>query len=137
MLTSAKHEPFLSMGETCLTVAHKFDEKSQIALSSLIRALYELESYAVARLVMKDGKDPTLVLLAPAVEVDLEYLYDVPLPFAEDVRGYQFPPLDRIVTVSGQTLTKHRLLPNEELTDAMSDFVDAMDLSTFDRDDDG
>lgn len=125
------------MGETCLTVARKFDEKSQIALSSLIHALYELSSYAVARLVMKDAKDPQMVLLAPSIETDQECLYDIPLPFAEDVRGYQFPPLDRVVTVSGQTLTKHRLLPNEELTDAMSDFVDAMDLSTFDADDDG
>ena len=125
------------MGETCMTVAHKFDEKSQIALSSLIHALYELETYAVARLIMKDAKDPLLILLAPSIEADRECLHDVPLPFAEDVRGYQFPPLDRVVTVSGQTLTEHRLLPNDELSDAMSDFVDAMDLSTFGTDDDG
>lgn len=126
------------MGETCVTVARKFDEKSQLALSSLIHALYELESYAVARLVVKEKKDPVLVLLAPRIEPDMECLYDVPLPFAEDVRGYQFPPLDQVITVSGQKITtNHRLLPGDELTDAMSDYVDSMDLGTFGTDDDG
>ncbi|KAK1497378.1 Ku70/Ku80 N-terminal alpha/beta domain-containing protein [Colletotrichum cuscutae] len=133
-----KYEPFLNMGETCVTVARKFDEKSQLALSSLIHALYELESYAVARLVVKEKKDPVLVLLAPRIEPDMECLYDVPLPFAEDVRGYQFPPLDKVITVSGQKITtNHRLLPGDELTDAMSDYVDSMDLGTFGTDDDG
>jgi ATP-dependent DNA helicase 2 subunit 2 len=125
------------MGETCMTVARKFDDKSQIALSSLVHALYELSSYAVARIVLKDGKEPLLVLLAPSIEPDLECLYDIPLPFAEDVRTYRFPPLDRVVTVNGQTLTKHRLLPSDELADAMSDYVDAMDLSTAAIGDDG
>ncbi|OBR14163.1 ATP-dependent DNA helicase II subunit 2 [Colletotrichum higginsianum IMI 349063] len=133
-----KYEPFLNMGETCMTVSRKFDEKSQLALSSLIHALYELESYAVARLVVKDKKDPVLVLLAPRIEPDMECLYDVPLPFAEDVRGYQFPPLDRVVTVSGQEITEnHRLLPGDDLTAAMSDYVDSMDLGTFGADEDG
>ncbi|KAK1992921.1 Ku70/Ku80 N-terminal alpha/beta domain-containing protein [Colletotrichum falcatum] len=133
-----KYEPFLNMGETCVTVGRKFDEKSQLALSSLIHALYELESYAVARLVIKDKKDPVLVLLAPHIEPDMECLYDVPLPFAEDVRGYQFPPLDRVITVSGQKITaNHRLLPSDELANAMSDYVDSMDLSNFGADDEG
>lgn len=119
------------MGEVCVTYAKKFDEKSEVAMSSLVWALFEMESYAVARIVTKDGKDPTLVLLAPHMDTDLECLYDVPLPFAEDVRSYQFPPLDKVVTVSGQTLTEHRLLPTDELNEAMSDYVDAMDLSAY------
>ena len=125
------------MGEACVTHAKKFDEKSELALSSLIWALTEVESYAVARIVTKDGKDPTLVLLAPHVEPELECLYDIPLPFAEDIRSYQFPPLDRVITVSGQTLSKHRFLPTEELNEAMSDYVDAMDLSSYGIDDEG
>lgn len=125
------------MGDACVTVARKSDTKSEASLSSLVWALSELESYAVARIVPKDGKDPLLVLLAPGIEPGLECLYDVPLPFAEDVRSYQFPPLDRVITVSGQTLTKHRFLPSDELNDAMSDYVDAMDLSTYGIDDEG
>lgn len=100
-------------------------------------ALIEVESYAVARIVTKDGKDPLLVLLIPHAEPDWECLYDVPLPFAEDIRSYQFPPLDKVVTVSGQTLTKHRFLPSDELNEAMSDYVDSMDISTYGIDDDG
>ncbi|KAK0389105.1 hypothetical protein NLU13_2680 [Sarocladium strictum] len=132
-----RYEPFLNMGETGVTVARKSDLKSEIALSSLIWALMELESYAVARIVTKDGKDPLLVLLAPHIEPEIECLYDIPLPFAEDVRSYQFPPLDRVITVSGQTMTKHRFLPTDELNEAMSDYVDAMDLSGYGIDDDG
>ncbi|PHH72534.1 hypothetical protein CDD80_4472 [Ophiocordyceps camponoti-rufipedis] len=126
-----KYEPFLSMGEACVIHARNGDAKSELALSSLVWALMELESYAIARIVVKDGKEPLLVLLAPHIEPGIECLYDVPLPFAEDVRGYQFPPLDKVVTVSGQKLTKHRLLPTDELNEAMSDYVDAMDLSTY------
>ncbi|KJZ71793.1 ATP-dependent DNA helicase II subunit 2 [Hirsutella minnesotensis 3608] len=126
-----KYEPFLSMGEACVTYARRNDPKSQLAMSSLIWALMELESYAVARLVTKDGKEPLLVLLAPHIEPGRECLYDVPLPFAEDVRSYQFPSLDKVITVTGQTLTEHRLLPTDELNKAMSDYVDAMDLSTY------
>ncbi|TDZ32117.1 ATP-dependent DNA helicase II subunit 2 [Colletotrichum spinosum] len=137
-IPSEKYESFLNMGESCLTAARKFDEKSQLALSSLIHALFELESYAIARIVAKDQKEPMLVLLAPHIEPDMECLYDVPLPFAEDVRAYQFPPLDTVITVTGQKITKnHRLLPSDKLTEAMSDYVDAMDLSTFGKDDDG
>ncbi|KAF9774795.1 hypothetical protein IL306_007169 [Fusarium sp. DS 682] len=133
----SKYEPFLNLGETCVTIARKFDAKSAIAFSSLVWALSELESYAIARIVTKDGKEPLLVLLAPGVEPDMECLYDIPLPFAEDIRSYQFPPLDRVITVTGQTLTKHRLLPTDELSAAMSDYVDAMDLSSYGIDDKG
>jgi ATP-dependent DNA helicase 2 subunit 2 len=125
------------MGEVCVTHARRMDTKSELALSSLIWALLEIESLAVARLVTKDGKDPLLVVMMPVVEPDLECLYDVPLPFAEDVRSYQFPPLDRVMTVSGQTLTKHRFLPTDDLNQAMSNYVDAMDLSAYGIDDDG
>ena len=136
-LTCIQYEPFLNMGEVGITHAKRFDEKSELALSSLAWTLKSNELYGVARLVPKEGKDPILVLLIPQVEVGFQCLYDVPLPFAEDVRSYQFPPLDRVITVSGQTLTKHRFLPSEDLSEAMSDYVDAMDLSTLGTDQNG
>jgi ATP-dependent DNA helicase 2 subunit 2 len=108
-----------------------------MALSSLIHALYELDSYAVARIILKDDKDPQIILLAPSIEPDLEALVDIPLPFAEDVRVYRFPPLDRVVTTSGATLKKHRNLPTDDLVHAMSKYVDSMDLSTFGKGDEG
>ncbi|KAM7202081.1 ATP-dependent DNA helicase, partial [Naviculisporaceae sp. PSN 640] len=135
----SSYEPFLNMGETGLVVAQRQNEDAEITLSALIHALHEVESYAVARYVQKDGAQPQILLLKPnpGIEDEFECLYDVPLPFAEDVRSYRFPPLDKVVTVTGNVLTQHRLLPSEDLTEAMSDYVDAMDLSTFATDDEG
>ena len=123
------------MSITSVVIAQKTNSKAILALSSLIHALFELESYAIGRLVTKDGRTPVLVLLAPSIEVDYECLLDVQLPFAEDVRSYKFPPLDRVITVSGKTLKEHRNLPNAELNSAMNDYVDSLDLSTFGKED--
>lgn len=132
-----KVEPFLGLGEACVSVARSYDERSKIALSALVHALYELDHCAVARLVTKESKDPVILLLRPYVDVDLECLFDFPLPFAEDARLYRFPPLDKVFTVSGRTLTKHRLLPDDRLQQTVSDFVDAMDITNFDHDEEG
>ncbi|CAG8951924.1 hypothetical protein HYFRA_00005729 [Hymenoscyphus fraxineus] len=134
---SDTYERYLNMGESCITVATPTNEKAVLAFSSLVQALEELTSCAVARIVTKEGKDPSIILLAPMLENHVHALVDVPLPFAEDVRMYRFPPLDRVVTASGATVTKHRNLPNDDLLKSMSDYVDAMDLSTFGKDDEG
>lgn len=136
-IANDKAEPFLGLGDTCVTVARPSDEKSTIGLSALIHALFELDNCAIARFVAKDGKDPEIFLLKPSIEPDMECLFDVPLPFAEDARTYRFPPLDKVITITGKTLTEHRLLPDVKLVRAMSDFVDSMDISTFGQDDEG
>ncbi|KAG4440232.1 hypothetical protein IFR05_004311 [Cadophora sp. M221] len=132
-----KYERYLTMGESSITIAQPVNDKARMAMSSLVHALHELDSYAVARIVSKEGKAPQLILLAPSIEPDLECLIDVPLPYAEDIRVYRFPPLDKVIGSSGTVITKHRYLPSDELTTAMSDYVDSMDLSTFGQDDDG
>ncbi|GAB7351256.1 hypothetical protein MBLNU459_g1680t1 [Dothideomycetes sp. NU459] len=136
-VTKDQYERYMDMSKSNVIVAQRTNDKANMALSSFIHALYELESYAVARLVPKENKQPNLVLLAPSIEPDLECLYEIELPFAEDVRSYRFPPLDKIVTVSGKELKQHRNLPNDALVQAMSDYVDQMDLSTFGEDDEG
>ncbi|KAL8727956.1 MAG: hypothetical protein Q9166_005721 [cf. Caloplaca sp. 2 TL-2023] len=133
----ANYVRYMSMTVSSIVIAQKTNSKAIMALSSLIHALFELESYAVARLVPKSDKPPVIVLLAPSIEVDYECLLDVQIPFTEDVRSYKFPPLGRVVTVSGKVIKEHRNLPNEALTSAMSKYVDQMDLSTFGRDDEG
>ncbi|KAK7941185.1 ATP-dependent DNA helicase II subunit 2 [Apiospora aurea] len=130
-------EPFVNMGDSCMIVPQKFNDEAAIKLSSFIHSLHELESYAIARLVMKDGKEPLLLILAPHIDLEFECLYDVPLPFAEDVRSYKFPPLDKVFTVSGKVLNEHRQLPSHDLLETMSEYVDAMDISTYEMDDDG
>ena len=76
------------MANTCQIVAAKANDKASVALSSFIHALYELDSIALARLVTKDGKPPSLRVLAPNIEPDFECLIDIqvrrsisPLPF--------------------------------------------------------
>jgi ATP-dependent DNA helicase 2 subunit 2 len=132
-----QYQHYLDLSRANMIVCKKGDEKDSMALSSFIHALYELDSFAIARIVVKDNKEPKMIVLAPNIEPDFECLYDVELPFAEDVRKYRFPPLDRVLTVSGKSLQVHRNLPNDELTAAMSDYVDRMDLSEFDRDEEG
>jgi len=127
----------MNMARSHVIVPLRIIEKAVIAMSSFVHALYELESYAVARLVTKDGKDPSLILLAPSIQADYECLFEIELPFAEDMRSYKFPPLDRIMTISGKVIKEHRNLPNQALKDAMDDFVDQMDISTYEKDEDG
>ncbi|KAF3386884.1 ATP-dependent DNA helicase II subunit 2 [Penicillium rolfsii] len=123
-----QYDRYLHMSNTNVIIPQRANDKASLALSSLIHALWEQESYAVARLVAKEAKPPIIVLLAPSIELDYECLIEVSLPFAEDVRSYRFPPLDKVVTVSGKIVTEHRNLPTEELQQAMSDYVDKMEL---------
>ncbi|KAJ5616072.1 hypothetical protein N7537_001186 [Penicillium hordei] len=125
-----QYDRYMHMSNTNIIIPQRANDNASLALSSLIHALYELESYAVARLVTKESKPPMLVLLAPSVEADYECLIEVQLPFAEDVRSYRFPPLDKIITVSGKVVTEHRNLPSATLKNAMSDYVDSMDFVT-------
>ena len=136
-LIDLQYERYMDMERSNVIIAQRTNDLANLALSSFIHALYELDSYAVARLVPKDNKSPTVVLLAPWVEQDYECLYEVELPFAEDLRSYRFPALDKVLTVSGKELKQHRNLPNDALLEAMSDYVDQMDLSKLGTDDDG
>ncbi|CAK7263862.1 ATP-dependent DNA helicase yku80 [Sporothrix epigloea] len=136
-ISRANAQPYLHMGESCIITPRRFSEEDELAFSALVHAMVETDTCAVARLVIKDMKDPVMLLLLPTVTASHVCLYDVPLPFAEDVRSYPFPPLDKVITASGAVLTKHRLLPNDDLNKAMSDYVDAMDFSMLDTDSDG
>lgn len=123
------------MSNSNIIIPQRANDKASLALSSFIHALFELETYAVARLVTKEAKPPMIVLLAPSIEPEYECLIELQLPFAEDVRSYRFPPLDKVVTVSGKIVTEHRNLPSDDLQDAMSQYVDSMELDL--KDDDG
>lgn len=121
-------ERYVFQGVTHMIVPMKLNDKAVYALSSLVRALYEVGSVAVARFVQKDMKEPELKLLSPHIDRTIECLIENDLPFAEDLRVYRFPPLDKVVTVSGRLLEEHRNLPKKDLMDSMSDFMDDMSL---------
>ncbi|KAJ5095663.1 hypothetical protein NUU61_005019, partial [Penicillium alfredii] len=131
---SDKYDRYLHMSNTNLIIPQRANDKASLALSSFIHALFELESYAVARLVIKEAKPPLIVLLAPSIEPDYECLVEVQLPYAEDVRSYRFPPLDKVVTISGKVVTEHRNLPSDSLQDSMNKYVDSMELEYKDED---
>ncbi|KAL4980359.1 SPOC like C-terminal domain-containing protein [Aspergillus desertorum] len=133
-IQSERYDRYMHLSNTHVIIASRANDKASLALSSLIHALFELESYAVARLVTKENKPPILVLLAPSIEPDYECLLEVQLPFAEDVRAYRFPPLDHVITVSGKVVTQHRNLPNDDLLNAMDKYVDSMELKDTDED---
>lgn len=123
----------MHLSPTNIIIAQRANDTASLALSAFIHALFELGCYAVARLAVKENKPPVMVLLAPSIEPDYECLHEVQLPFAEDVRTYQFPPLDKVITVSGKVITEHRNLPNDDLLNAMSKYVDSMELVDHDE----
>lgn len=72
-----KYQRYFSMSSTNVVVGAKANPKAAMALSSLIHALFELESYALARLVKKKDAQPLMVMLAPSIDADFECLIDV------------------------------------------------------------
>jgi ATP-dependent DNA helicase 2 subunit 2 len=123
-------ERYMILDTTNQIVAQRTNDKAIMALSSFIRALAENDTCAVARVVKKDMTDPLLTLLSPLIEFDgFECLIENSLPFAEDFRSYRFPPLDKVLTVSGKSLASHRNLPSDDMQAAMDKFVDSMDLT--------
>lgn len=128
-------ERYMILDTVNQVVAQRTNRKAILALSSFIRALNENDTCAVARVVKKDMTDPLLTILSPLIEPDgYECLIENFLPFAEDLRTYRFPPLDKVWTVSGKSLTSHRNLPSDELQAAMDMFVDSMDLTDVNGD---
>src|ERR1700753_3924770 len=105
----------MEMTRTSIIIAARGDPRHTMGLSSLIHALHDMKQYAVARFVAKANKSPLLMLLAPMIDDGYECLVDSELPFTEDIRPYKFPPLDKVITVSGKEITKHRTLPTDKL----------------------
>lgn len=128
---------YMLMGHTDYVLAQRGRHRDALAISAFSRALYELEYYAIARYVPKDGKDAQIVVLMPYLEANLEGLVLCQLPFAEDQRKYLFPSLTELKLKSGnKTVTAHsRLLPDGEMLAAMDDYVEAMDLHKLEEDD--
>ncbi|KAG5372270.1 ATP-dependent DNA helicase II subunit 2 [Yarrowia sp. C11] len=130
--------PYMLMGHTDFIIGQRGNNRDAVAISAFARALFEVDNFALARYVSKDGKDPQLVVLMPYIKAELEALVFCQLPFAEDERHFLLPSLTSLETRSGdKTVTTHsRLLPTKEMLSAMDDYVDAMDLSKL-NDEDG
>lgn len=84
---------------------------------------------AIARWVAKDGMDPKMGVLKPAVFDEVDCLLWAQMPFADDVRKYTFASIDHLVSKKGDVITEHPYIPAEDQLRAIDHFVDCMDLS--------
>jgi ATP-dependent DNA helicase 2 subunit 2 len=75
--TLFEYKRHLHMSSTNVIVAQKGNSKAAIALSSLIHALYELDSYALVRFVKRKNDAPVMMVLAPEIDAEFECLIDV------------------------------------------------------------
>ncbi|KAK0456861.1 SPOC domain-like protein [Armillaria borealis] len=128
----------LSIGEIQYVWADPSSPQQQVALSSIVQAMYEKGVLAIARWVTKDGMDPKMGVLSPTTFDKVDCLLWAQMPFADDVRKYTFPSLDRLVNKKGEVVEEHPYLPTEEQLDAMDNFVDAMDvMAAGEKDEEG
>ncbi|EPS98095.1 hypothetical protein FOMPIDRAFT_152276 [Fomitopsis schrenkii] len=117
-----------AMSEVSYIWADTASPLQQVALSSLVQAMYEKGAMAIARWVSRDGAEPKIGVLHPVIFDRVDCLMFVRVPFAEDVRNFPFPSLENLVSKKGEQVTSHPYLPTEEQTMAMEHFVDAMNL---------
>jgi ATP-dependent DNA helicase 2 subunit 2 len=145
----------LSIGEIQYVWADPSSAQQQVALSSIVQAMYEKNVMAIARWVTKDGMDPKMGVLSPVVfdGVDcliwiqvcfvnpghrVELISTFQMPFADDLRKYTFASLDNLVSKKGEIITEHPYIPSKTQLDAMDKFVDDMDLmEAGEKDDEG
>ncbi|SOV06310.1 related to ATP-dependent DNA helicase II, 80 kDa subunit [Ustilago sp. UG-2017a] len=102
--------------------------KAQLQLSTLVRAMAEMDVLAVVRLVRKDGAEPELGVIKPKVEEHNEYFFYSKAPFREDLRRFPFPPLDRVITTDGTEIRLAPTIPDEQDQEAMDAFIDSLEL---------
>ncbi|KAF8624760.1 hypothetical protein AX15_005654 [Amanita polypyramis BW_CC] len=126
------------MGEIMYVWAEPTSPQQQAAISSIVQAIYQKGSVAITRLVTKDDMDAKMGLLYPTVFEKVDCFLWAQMPFADDVRRYSFPSLERLVSKKGEVLTSHPYLPTGGQQEAMDSFVDAMDLmDAGDKDEEG
>lgn len=94
------------------------DEHAAVAFSALCHALVEKEMVAIVRYVARGNTDPKVGFLAPHIKSSYESLIFVALPYREDLRQYQFAPLE-----GGKNKP-----PTQEQLDAIDCLIDTMGL---------
>ncbi|KAL1921828.1 uncharacterized protein VTP21DRAFT_10470 [Calcarisporiella thermophila] len=126
-----------SMSNITVVLPQAGDTGASLLLSALARALDEKEMLAVARYVRIADAPPKVGVLYPEVRGTAHCLFFAQTPFAEDVRRYNFAPLDRVITRSGKILKEHERLPTEEMLEKAEAFVKAWDLTELNADEQG
>ncbi|XP_030551953.2 ATP-dependent DNA helicase 2 subunit KU80 isoform X1 [Rhodamnia argentea] len=116
------------MKDVNIFIADPGDQNAILAVSALARAMKEMHKVAILRCVWRQGQGNVVVgALTPNVSdndhVPDSFYFNV-LPFAEDVREFQFPSFSNLPA---------SLLPDEEQQEAADNFVKMLDLAPSDK----
>ncbi|MED6160577.1 ATP-dependent DNA helicase II subunit 2 [Stylosanthes scabra] len=112
------------MKDVNVFVAESGNTKATLALSSLARAMKEMNKVAILRCVWRQGQANVIIgVLTPNLsdkENIPDSLYFNVLPFAEDVREFQFPSFSNFPAPKQ---------PNEQQLEAAANLVKMLDLA--------
>lgn len=112
------------MKDVNLFIAEPGNSRATVAVSALARAMKEMNKVAIVRCVWRQGQQSVVVgVLTPSVSEKInisDSFYFNVLPFAEDVREFQFPSFSNF-PVSWQ--------PNEQQQEAADNLVKMLDLA--------
>ncbi|QHO25243.1 ATP-dependent DNA helicase 2 subunit [Arachis hypogaea] len=100
------------------------NKKAMVALSALARAMKEMNKLAILRCVWRRGQTKVVIgVLIPNISdkenIPDSFYFNV-LPFAEDVREFQFPSFSKFPAA---------LQPNQQQLEAASNLVEMLDLA--------
>ncbi|CAF1177015.1 unnamed protein product [Rotaria sordida] len=114
----------LYLGDTVYEVIAEagFEEEAQ-AFAGLVQAMYETNTVAIVRKCFSERSAPELGFLRPHIAHDHVCMYYVKLPFAEDLREFEFDNLD----------STKRNQPNDEQLKCIDNLITTMDLTHADR----
>ncbi|CAF3652063.1 unnamed protein product [Rotaria sordida] len=116
----------LYLGDTVYEVIAEpsYEEEGQ-AFAGLVQAMYDTNTVAIVRRCFSERSSPELGFLRPHIAHDHICMYYFKLPFAEDVREFDFDNLDAI----------KRSQPNDEQLKTIDNLITTMDLTHADQGD--
>jgi len=114
----------LFLGDTVYEVIAEsgFEEEAH-AFAGLVQAMYDTNTVAIVRKCFSERSAPELGFLRPHIAHDHICMYYIKLPFAEDLREFEFDNLD--ATKKNQ--------PTDEQLKLVDNLITTMDLTHADR----
>ncbi|XP_075519221.1 ATP-dependent DNA helicase 2 subunit KU80 [Primulina tabacum] len=112
------------MRDVNIFIAEPGNTSAILAVSALARSMQEMNKVAIIRCVWRQGQTNVVVgVLTPIVSeknnIPDSFYFNV-LPFAEDVREFQFPSFDKMPPL---------MQPNDQQQEATDKFVQMLDLA--------
>ncbi|CAM4754730.1 unnamed protein product [Rotaria magnacalcarata] len=114
----------LYLGDTVYEVVAEpaYEEEGQV-FAGIVQAMYDTNTVAIVRKCFSERSSPELGFLRPHIAHNHMCMYYVKLPFAEDLRGFDFDNLDVI----------KRNQPSDEQLKTIDKLITTMDLTHADR----